>query len=435
MSAARAGMALAASTLALGVAGAFAQGPGSTGSPRVTTPPKAAFRRTPDIGRTADPDATRTSSTGGVKKDAGLIMSEGAIPEPTPLDELGKPKIALPTDPIEPYLLQKENGPFMVLAHTFRGPDAPRWAQALAKELRTVHGLPAYVWYVRIQPGHSNIRNVPPTAPPEMRGSEISPPEKFHVYDEAAVLVGDCKSEDESRKLWTKVKHIRSTVLDGLPSIYNWRKKGLSRALMTTNPMRPTQQLYPGSKAMAVAAAMKSGAVVDPSVMTASFDQVKRAPDKLVLQMNKGSNSVFNCKGPFVLQVAEYSGRASYNTGDARFSDNMLGAGKLATAGEDAERLADALNKCRSLRSMRAYTYHDRSSSKVFLGPFNSDRDPTAVSLFSPRNANDAAGTGRLRPFDEIVSEVIRSPELTKPGKEVAVPLAPAQQLTPTPRP
>ena len=41
-----------------------------------------------------------------------------------------------PTGPIEPYMLTKENGPFMVLAHSFRGPDAPRQALALAMELR-----------------------------------------------------------------------------------------------------------------------------------------------------------------------------------------------------------------------------------------------------------------------------------------------------------
>ena len=39
--------------------------------------------------------------------------------------------LPLPNDPIEPYLLTKDNGPFMVMAKSFRGPDAERFALAL----------------------------------------------------------------------------------------------------------------------------------------------------------------------------------------------------------------------------------------------------------------------------------------------------------------
>ena len=55
-----------------------------------------------------------------------------------------------PTEPVEPYLLTKQAGPFMVIAHTFRGPDAVRWAQALAMELRSSHQLMAYIYFKKI---------------------------------------------------------------------------------------------------------------------------------------------------------------------------------------------------------------------------------------------------------------------------------------------
>ena len=60
---------------------------------------------------------------------ASTFRTRETLPEPAALDELGRPTIALPTGPIEPYLLQRQNGPFMVMAHTFRGPDAARYAQ------------------------------------------------------------------------------------------------------------------------------------------------------------------------------------------------------------------------------------------------------------------------------------------------------------------
>ena len=50
---------------------------------------------------------------------------------PTIPDQNAAPGFALPSDPIEPYLLTRNAGPFMVLAKTFRGPEAERWALAL----------------------------------------------------------------------------------------------------------------------------------------------------------------------------------------------------------------------------------------------------------------------------------------------------------------
>ena len=102
--------------------------------------------------------------------------------------------IALPDDPIEPYLLTKENGPFMVLAKTFRGPEAERFALALVLELRRDYNLPAYILRTKDFPMHSNIRNIPPTAPAVQQRADVGLPEKVRTYDEAAVLVGNEKT-------------------------------------------------------------------------------------------------------------------------------------------------------------------------------------------------------------------------------------------------
>jgi hypothetical protein len=61
------------------------------------------------------------------------------------------------------------------------------------------------------------------------------------------VLVGHCKSIDESEKVLHQVKKIHPKCLDQVPSILPWRKgQGLGRATLTTNPLAAAQNLYPG---------------------------------------------------------------------------------------------------------------------------------------------------------------------------------------------
>ena len=42
--------------------------------------------------------------------------------------------------------LTKDNGPFMVLAYSFRGPEAERLARDLSLELRKTHDLEAFLY-------------------------------------------------------------------------------------------------------------------------------------------------------------------------------------------------------------------------------------------------------------------------------------------------
>ena len=74
-----------------------------------------------------------------------MISASGGVPDLTAVDQLKPATIVVPNIPIEPFLLNKDHGPFMVMARTFRGPEAEKFALALALELRNVHGLPAYI--------------------------------------------------------------------------------------------------------------------------------------------------------------------------------------------------------------------------------------------------------------------------------------------------
>ena len=284
----------------------------------------------------------------------GRVFPSGTtLPEPTQADDLKHPTFEVPNEPIEPWLLTKEAGPFMVLAKTFRGPDSEKMALALAKELRTRYGLPAYILRSKDFPGKSNIRGVPPTADPAVVQANVSVPEKYRTYDEAAVLVGNEQTEKDSVALLHKVKKIKPECLNAMPSLWKWRE-GLSTAIRTTNPYVPAQYLYP------------------------------HKPDKLVVQMNQSSRSVVNCPGRYSLQIAEFAGRSTFNDKDERFQGILsLKKSPLATAAADAEHLADRLAKDPDIQKLGQpiYVYHDRTSSKVFIGSFNAEKDPNAVEV------------------------------------------------------
>lgn len=344
---------IAAMTLACTLAAptVFAQGTNAgapSGGTRRFSPPRLPFARTPS----ADSKAARDKSA---PTDPKVFQTRDLLPAPTPPDQIAAPTIALPNDPIEPYLLTKDAGPFMVSARSFVGPECDRYALALVLELRKDYGLPAYILRSKDFPGLSNIRNVPPTAPQGIRQPNLSPPERYRTYDEAVVLVGDEKTLDDSEALLHKVKKIRPKCLNGMPSLLPWRQdSGLSRALRTTNPYVPAQNLFP------------------------------RKSNTLLKQMNAGPRSVYQCPGRYTLQVADFTGRSTFDPEDQRFQGmSSLKKSPLVTAASDAEKLANALAKDKDIQrtGYQPYVYHDLTSSKVMIGSFNAPDDPSAARL------------------------------------------------------
>ncbi len=284
-----------------------------------------------------------------------MVQGDGGLPDLTPPSDLRSPTVALPNEPVEPYLLTKDVGPFMVLARTFRGPDSEKMALALVKELRKDYGLPAYILRTKDYPGRSMIRGVPPTTGSDVMRAGIRMPEKIRTLDEAAVLVGNEKTLLDSERLLKSVRKISPKCLEGMSSPYWWRK-GLSYAIRTTNPYVAAQNLYPKTR------------------------------DRLLVQINRGQHSVVNCPGRFSLQVADFSGRSTYQFNGPMGESSPLANLKtspLRTAATDAERMADKLAKSPEFLNLGqpVYVFHDRSSSRVYVGSFDRPDDPNAGKL------------------------------------------------------
>jgi hypothetical protein len=94
-----------------------------------------------------------------------------------------------------------------------------------------------------------------------------------------------------------------------------------------------------------------------------------------------------NCPGQFSLQVAQFAGRSTYELNPIHPQPSQgldsLRTSPLQTAHDDAERLADKLSKAPEIQrfGQPIYVYHDRTSSRVYIGSFNSAQDPAAAAL------------------------------------------------------
>ena len=262
-------------TLAAGSAWAQSDSQGGAQKEGAPSPNSAAFPN-PSNARAAPPGEAR------------VFSGTSALPEPTPVSELKPPTIDLPKEPVEPYLLTKDVGPFMVLARVFRGPESERMALALVKELRGEYQLPAFILRNQGLSGQEHDPGRSADLRSEVKMADIGMPEKIRTFDEAAVLVGNEKTLADSEKLLHRVRKLNPKCLEGMPKMYSWRT-GLCYAIRTTNPYAPAQTLY------------------------------QQTRDKLVVQMNGGLRSIVNCPGRYSLQVAEFTGRSAYQFGGQEF--------------------------------------------------------------------------------------------------------------------
>jgi hypothetical protein len=188
-----------------------------SGTPPGTTSPGTATPEAPVSG-----GAGSTSIASGVKK---AVAARSVRPGSTTPAEKPKaaPDVKPPDEPIEAYLLSKENGPFMVMAMVFRGPEAEKMALALCKELRHDSGLPAYILRTKDFPRPGN--------------AVANPPGAVRHHEEVAVLVGDEKTKEATEVLLKKVKTLQPKCLNDMPRMWTYQHGiGLSRALRTTNP-------------------------------------------------------------------------------------------------------------------------------------------------------------------------------------------------------
>ncbi|MEN9666388.1 MAG: hypothetical protein RLZZ326_2751, partial [Planctomycetota bacterium] len=194
------------------------------------------------------------------------------------------------------YPLAERDGPWLVLATTFRGEGAREDARRLVQELRRTHKFKAYTHeksfdYTGSQPG---LGLNPDGTPKKMRYANAE------QVVEVAVLVGDFASFDDPRgqKMLAKVKSLRPEALTGdhgkSQSFSDFRKLiGLERtagkgpmhlAFVIPNPLLPEDYF--------------------------SRQQV----DRFVLDMNADvTHSLLDCPGLYSVRVATFTGSGTFD--------------------------------------------------------------------------------------------------------------------------
>jgi len=269
-------------------------------------------------------------------------------------------------DPRGNYELTDADGPWMILACTFSGPNAEEEAHELVMELRKRFNLEAY----------THNRTFDYTAPVEGLGFNEFGQRRLmrHQHNnrvkEIAVLVGDFSSADDHdmQKVLTKIKHAKPETLK-----FSKDRKSTSQRFAV---LRETQRLLSPDPEKKEMGPMRTAFVTRNPLLPEEFF-LSREPDELILEMNKNVKySLLDCPGRYTVRVASFRGKSTMkldempetNTGFAAWirGDNELS--RLEQAAEDAHKLTVALRE----RGVDAYEFHDRSESIVTVGQFES---------------------------------------------------------------
>jgi hypothetical protein len=251
-------------------------------------------------------------------------------------------------DPQAMFPLSEKDGPWLVLATTFRGSGARDDARRLVHELRGTFKLEAYTHekafdYTGEETG---LGLNPDGSPKKMRYA------KSEQVVEVAVLVGNFASFDDPRgqKMLSKVKSLQPASLTG--------GSGKSQSFSEFRKMVGLDKK--GAKGP-----MHMAFVIPNPLLPDDFFTREKIDD-FILEMNADvTHSLLDCPGRYSVRVATFTGSGTFD------QKAIAGGGKdvemesrLVEAAEQAHTLTQALRK----NGWQAWEYHDRESSIVCVG-------------------------------------------------------------------
>jgi hypothetical protein len=334
-------------------------------------------------------------------------------------------------DPQAMFPLAEKDGPWLVLATTFRGPAARDDARRLVHELRGRHKLEAYT--------HEKAFDFTG----EQRGMGLNPdgtPKRMRYANagrviEVAVLIGDFASFEDPRgqKTLQTVKGLRPEALGGPGA-----KSRLVADFLQANRQHARD---------AAARPPMHAAMLIPNPLLPDDYFTRQEVDAFVLAMNDDvSHGLLDCPGRYTVRVATFTGAGSFDTaggGTAEpesgglvdvtsFLTALKGSGwkdpklrgvetesRLVEAAHKAHRLTVALRQA----GWQAWEFHDRDSSIVCVGSIDQlavpgqDGRPTPhpeisriVAALGPDQAALARGQVLPRSFDGIMLDLQPKP-------------------------
>ncbi|MBX7072468.1 MAG: hypothetical protein K1X71_04920 [Pirellulales bacterium] len=271
-------------------------------------------------------------------------------------------------NPERTYSLKDTNGPWMILAVTFSGDGAEKQARELVLEIRKRYKLPAYMHAMSIDLADAGTlgydRNGQPRKMKYQSGEEISEiavlvgdypavddPQAQRDLDRIKELSPDCLKMKEGKQVSRPLaalrfmqKQIQSGFVDENRSAFIENVKAgrgpLGNAFVTTNPLLPREYFVPNGL------------------------------DRETVQMNEGLKfSLLDCKKRYSVRVATFTGEVIIDPKKIKeIESGRQMTSKLVHAAEDAHDMVAALRA----KGVEAYEFHDRYSSVVCVGSFDS---------------------------------------------------------------
>lgn len=269
-------------------------------------------------------------------------------------------------DPSKDYTLTDGNGPWLIMATTFSGEGAEQQARELVLELRRRYKLEAYTHtktfdFTGTVQGRGLNKFGEQSRMRYRRGMELK---------EIAVLVGNYTSHDDvaAASDLEKIKKMTPVTLD--PT----QRETTNQTLAALR--RVQQTLVPEGDERREKGPMGKAFITRNPLLPKEFF-VQKGVEDFVVKMNEPVKyNLLKCPGKYTLKVATFNGKVvldqkkvqDFESGKASMESNLI------KAAEDAETLTIAL---RSL-GYEAYSFHDRYSSMVCVGSFNSTGTPRA---------------------------------------------------------
>ncbi|MFM7107924.1 MAG: hypothetical protein ACKOZU_04895 [Planctomycetaceae bacterium] len=331
------------------------------------------------------------------------------------------------------FPLAEKDGPWLVLATTFRGETAREDARRLVHELRDRHGLQAYTHekafdFTGRQQG---VGLNPDGTPKTMRYANA------RQVVEVAVLVGDFASCEDPRaqKMLQRVKGLEPEALGGKAA-----KGGLVSEFVQAN-----RNHLAAADAALRKPPMHAAMMIPNPLLPADFFQ-RHEVDDFVREMNaEVEHGLLDCPGRYTVRVATFTGAGTFDATGAeqgsrpgglvdpgRLLDVLRGSGwrdpqirgvpgesRLVEAADKAHRLTEALRRA----GWQAWEFHDRESSIVCVGSVDGLTVPDAsgrpavnpeiariVASLGPDPAALAEGRVMPREFGGIMLDVQPKP-------------------------
>jgi hypothetical protein len=274
-------------------------------------------------------------------------------------------------DPTKSYNVSEENGPWMLMATSFSGTGAEKQAKELVLELRKRYKLPAYIYFGHFDLGEAQARGVDKYGNPKKanyfkyKNSKDKAKARHPELVEVAVVVGNYSSADDKKARATlqTLKYAKPQCLE--------LKEGQVTHQTLTGWRLTQQQVYEmmGSDKKDLGPMRHAFVVPNPLLPPEFFNQ--QTVDDEAIALNKDvPHSLLECPGKFTVQIATFKGNAVIKQNDIQ--DIEQGRKEMQSQLGTAARQAHDLTVYLQAKGYDAYQYHDRFSSVVTIGSFNS---------------------------------------------------------------